>query len=292
MTTLAALLLLLQDPVYSGPQPGENAAPFALHVLADTEQPAESFDPARQTCVIVFVHEVTRPSVQVLRELDAWLAPRHEAVRAVYVLLTADKIATLSYAPTVIRAANLRKGSLAVSPDGLEGPGAYGLDRKCTLTALVVKEGKVAANFPLLSPTAAVDVPKIKAAVRAAVSRKFATLEEAEAEIRRLEERVEQLEAELAAAKQSKPAGRMEPDKKLPGAAPTDPVLGGALRKLIRSTEQADIDAAVKEIKDHCGEKADLKKQVQDGCTLILHLGYGNDAAKAALRALQEWSKP
>ncbi len=294
MIALVTALLLLQDPVYSGPQPGEKAPAFPVRVLKGADGEDLRFDPAGQPTAIVFVHEVTRPVAQLLREFEAWAAPRRAKLRVLYVLLSADKIASLNFAPNVIRACNLPEGTLAVSPDGLEGPGAYGLNRQCQVTALVVKDGVVAANFAIVSPTAAVDGPRLRAAARAASTKAPATLEEALAEIRALEERIDALEAQLAAARPAKPAmeaPKDAPKKDLPGAAPTDPVLNGAMRKIIRSTEAADQAAAAKEIQDRCGADAALRKQVVDGCVLILHLGYGNDGAKKALRELQAWAE-
>ena len=54
---------------------------------------------------------------------------------------------------------------IGISPDGLEGPGVYGLNRKVALTILLGKEDRVTANFALVQPSLAADAPRIGAAI-------------------------------------------------------------------------------------------------------------------------------
>ncbi len=54
---------------------------------------------------------------------------------------------------------------IGISPDGLEGPGAYGLNRNVAMTILVVNEGKVTSNFALVQPSLTFDGPKIFKAI-------------------------------------------------------------------------------------------------------------------------------
>jgi hypothetical protein len=49
----------------------------------------------------------------------------------------------------------------SISTEGIEGPGAYGLNRKMSLTVLVASKGIVTANFPLVQPSIQADGPKI-----------------------------------------------------------------------------------------------------------------------------------
>ncbi len=51
------------------------------------------------------------------------------------------------------------------SPDGIEGPGAYGLNRNVSMTILVADKNKVTANFALVQPGVEADLPKILKAV-------------------------------------------------------------------------------------------------------------------------------
>jgi hypothetical protein len=53
------------------------------------------------------------------------------------------------------------KTLVGIYPDGVEGPGAYGLNRQVTLTILVGKENKVTANYALVQPSIQADLPKV-----------------------------------------------------------------------------------------------------------------------------------
>ena len=66
-----------------------------------------------------------------------------------------------------------------VSVDGIEGPGAYGLDRNATVTILVSKAGTVTDNFALVQPSINVDAPKVgHAIVKATGGTEAPTLDE------------------------------------------------------------------------------------------------------------------
>ena len=69
---------------------------------------------------------------------------------------------------------------IGVSPDGREGPGSYGLNRKVTLTILVGNKDKVTANFALVQPSLQADLPKILDAIVKEVGGKAPKLEEIE----------------------------------------------------------------------------------------------------------------
>lgn len=71
------------------------------------------------------------------------------------------------------------KGTVGVSPDGLEGPGKYGLNSKVELTILMAKEGKVTANFALVQPSVN-DTPAVAEAIVKQVGGKAPTLKELE----------------------------------------------------------------------------------------------------------------
>src|SRR4029077_8691433 len=69
---------------------------------------------------------------------------------------------------------------VGVSPDGREGPGKYGLNRKVTLTILVGNKNKVTANFALVQPSLQADLPKILEAIVKEAGGKVPKLEEIE----------------------------------------------------------------------------------------------------------------
>jgi hypothetical protein len=153
---------------FSGPQVGERLVPFTAKIGLG-EQAGQEFDLVKAAaggCVlIVFVHEVNRPSVGLARAIGTYAAGRKDdGLTAGIVFLTADATATGEWMKLASQA--LPSGlPLGISTDGQEGPGAYGLNRKVTMTILVGKEGKVAANFALVQPSLQADGPKIGQAI-------------------------------------------------------------------------------------------------------------------------------
>ena len=74
------------------------------------------------------------------------------------VFLSEDKTETIQWASNVQRL--FSDGVIyAVSPDGIAGPGAFGLNRNVTMTVLVCDKGKVVSNFALLQPQLQADGP-------------------------------------------------------------------------------------------------------------------------------------
>ena len=69
-----------------------------------------------------------------------------------------------------------QKAPVAISLDGKEGPGAYGLNRNVTLTILFAKDGKVVSNLALISPSLQADMPKVLKPVVEVVGGKMPTL--------------------------------------------------------------------------------------------------------------------
>ncbi len=167
--------------VFSGPQKGEPLAKFAMQgVLGDLE--GKAIDPVAQAgakpLLLIFVHQVNRPSVGMARLLGDYAAKRaEEGLHCGIVFLTADATETEAWMKRASGA--LPKGvSMGISKDGQEGPGEYGLNRKVTLTILMAKEGKVTANFALVQPSIQADAPRVLEAIVTVVGGKVPTLEE------------------------------------------------------------------------------------------------------------------
>ena len=184
---LAGLLLTIpaaaEDAAkdFSGPQKGEAITPFNVRGVLG-EKAGEEYDLVKQAkgqpLVLMFVHEVNRPSVGIARVVMNYAASRKkDGLNAGLVLLTADATASEDWAKRASGA--LPQGvPIGISTDGIEGPGAYGLNRKVTVTVLVAKDDKVTANFALVQPSVAVDAPKIIEAIVSAVGGKAPTAEE------------------------------------------------------------------------------------------------------------------
>ncbi|HEX5105374.1 MAG TPA: hypothetical protein VFV87_16260 [Pirellulaceae bacterium] len=166
---------------FSGPQKGEAITPFKIRGLLG-DKAGEEYDLVKeakgQPLVLVFVHEVNRPSVGLARVVMTYAASRKaDGLHAGLIFLTADATATEEWVKRASGA--LPQGvPVGLSPDGAEGPGAYGLNRKVTMTVLVAKDDKVTANFALVQPSIAADGPKIIEAIVGVAGGKAPTAEE------------------------------------------------------------------------------------------------------------------
>ena len=183
IASLLAIPAIAEDEAkeFSGPQKGETITPFNVRgVLGD--KAGEEYDLVKtakgQPIVLMFVHEVNRPSVGIARVVMNYAASQKKAgLNAGLVFLTADATETEDWTKRASGA--LPQGvPIGISTDGVEGPGAYGLNRKVTVTVLVAKDEKVTANFALVQPSVAVDAPKIIEAIAAAAGVKAPTAEE------------------------------------------------------------------------------------------------------------------
>lgn len=152
------------EPIFSGPQVGEELPSFEIVGVFD-DKAGKRFDPitAAQSkpVVLLFVHQANRPSIGMTRILMNYLSERKDQdVSHCIVWLTPDPTQAESDLKRM-RHALPEKTMIGIYPDGVEGPGAYGLNRQVTLTILVGKENKVTANYALVQPSIQADLPKI-----------------------------------------------------------------------------------------------------------------------------------
>jgi hypothetical protein len=160
--------LVAAESVFSGPQVGESTEPFKIRqVFGDAA--GEEIDVVAaadgKPLLLIFVHDITRPSIGLTRMLADYAATRAgEGLHSAVVLLTDDATKTETWMKNA-RHALPQKTSLGISVDGPEGPGAYGLNREVSLTMLVAKDHKVVANFALVQPSVQADGPKILTAI-------------------------------------------------------------------------------------------------------------------------------
>lgn len=156
------------DPIFSGPQVGEKLPAFKLKSIVG-QMPDKEFDPVERAgekpIVLIFFHERTRPAFGLTNTVMRFAASRaRQGLTSSVVFLTEDATETERWIKNVQQ--NLPKGGeFGISPDGQEGPGAYGLNRNVGLTVLVGKGGKVTANFALVQPSIEADGPKILKAI-------------------------------------------------------------------------------------------------------------------------------
>lgn len=164
----AAGVALAKD--VSGPQVGEAVTPFTIRGILDDEA-GKDIDLVKNAdgkpLVIVFLHERTRPSVVLARQILSDAGARAaDGLTAGLVLLTADAAATEDWVKIATQA--LPRGvPIGIFTTGAEGPPAYNLNRNMQITVIVAKDYRVVANFALAQPSPTEDAPKIAAAVAA-----------------------------------------------------------------------------------------------------------------------------
>jgi hypothetical protein len=170
-----------QEPIYSGPQVGEKLVPFTARGVFD-EQAGKDLDfvqnAAGKPIVLIFVHDVTRPSMAMTRVLSGYTASRANDGLATGVVWLADDATEAETALKRMRPALAQEAPIGISVDGREGPGSYGLNRNVALTILVGKSDKVTANYALVQPSLQADLPKILESVVAVVGGKAPKLED------------------------------------------------------------------------------------------------------------------
>jgi hypothetical protein len=149
------------EKVYSGPQPGEPLIGFTSRIVLG-EEAGQEVDVVTQAgdhpVLLIFVHEITRPSVAVIRAISKYATHRAmDGLQTAVIVLTADATETEAFLQRA-RHALPPDVPVGISGDGLEGPGEYGLNRHVSLTILVGKQGETTANFALIQPSLQTDV--------------------------------------------------------------------------------------------------------------------------------------
>ena len=269
-------LIATEQSVYSGPQLGEKTTGFKV-VSIKGDQTVER-DPVGENkggpAVLVFIHNVERSLVPLLRVIDEYGAQRKEQLRTEVVFLSDDRIAGEQRIKAVNNSLKL-KANVGLSLDGAEGPGNYGLNKECMMTILMAKDDKVKANFALVQPGIA-DAPKVLAAL-AEIS--------GDTNPPTVEALSQKAPGMARGEMRAEGNGRATQDRKdpFPGAVPTDEKLVGLLRRYIRPTnDEATVNQVLQEVRGYVKGNDDLRKQAIDGWTRILHFKdrYGTAYAR------------
>lgn len=263
VASLAGAAAPADEPIFSGPQPKEKITPFKVLCVQGPHAGKEIElvkDNNGEPTLLIFVHEITRPAFQLLRPVDLYASRLSKDGLATHIVwLTADKSETEKYLANARRSLNL-KSPVVISLDGLEGPGNYGLNRKVTLTILLAKDNKVAANFAIVQPNET-DAPKIIEELAKLMGDKKPPT-------------VEDLRKELGGGTRQDAGGR-------------DPELTALMRKMIQLN---NTEEQVKEIADAmmkwAGDDAKKKAELTEYCKQVVQLGYGSEPARAALKKL------
>ena len=269
-----------EEKVYSGPQPGEKTTPFKSVELRGEDAGKERDIIAEHKgapTTLIFVHGVERSMAPIMTVLDEYGQARKDVLKMEFVFLSGDRLSSQQRLPLVGQSLRLQS-SMSVSADGAEGPGNYGLNKKCLMTVIVAAENKVRANFALVQPGLA-DAPKIIAAIAKLIGDTNPPAAEA------LRKRRGSGDARMEPGQQSERRREMtnRPKDKLPGAAPTDEKLIGLLRRFIqKSNDDATVDKVLAEVEEYVRGNESLTRQSIDGWTRALHLKYGTEYAQKA----------
>ncbi|MEC7565733.1 MAG: hypothetical protein VX738_08620 [Planctomycetota bacterium] len=154
-----------EDPskVFSGPQPGEPLAAFDVQ-YAFGEEAGKTMDPLKaageKPILLIFVHQLTRPVIGLTRALTQFSEQHQDALYTNMIFLT-DDVTAMRQRLTRARQALPSKTSVTIAPQGIEGPGAYGLNRNVTLTIVFGKSQSVVSNTALIEPSVQADAVKI-----------------------------------------------------------------------------------------------------------------------------------
>lgn len=248
----------------SGPQVGEELANFEVRDLLSEDSEAK-FDPVaiaeKKPILLVFVHEMNRPTVGMLRVLLTYAGKLgSEKVVPSGVFLTADSNETLEWAKRAQHA--LPKGvRLGVSTEGIEGPGAYGLNRKVAMTILIAKENKVVANYALIQPSLNVDAIEIAKKLAATVGVE---------EPKELKDLVPEMAQEVS-----------------------DDFVRGLVGPVIRrDASEEDVRKAAEQVEKTCGENPAFRKRMGEIANRIIDAGKLQDyGTPTAQEYLKKWAK-
>ena len=162
------------EAVFSGPQKGEKAPSFQVIDVLGTRAKRE-LDPTAEAgegaALYFFFPSPNRLIARAINEIDAMASDAKEhGLRAYFVGLFPDRLEgeqRLRDVWTSLRPA----AAPFVSVDGVEGPGSWGLNKKCLVTVVLVKGGRVAFNRAVLSPGQR-DFDEIRAALSELVGHK------------------------------------------------------------------------------------------------------------------------
>ena len=141
------------DPVYSGPQPGEQLRGFPVTPPTRTGRD-EDFDPvalaAGKPHFLMFVDDS-----DLIEDITAWATVRNirnnsrTGLAATAVILAHERATELTTIDDNFFNLLSTMFQIGYAPEGRDGPGAYGLDRNMQMTVLIADaKGKVLYNFP------------------------------------------------------------------------------------------------------------------------------------------------
>jgi hypothetical protein len=265
--------VVAQETVFSGPQPGEKLSSFKVRGVLDPDAGKDLDFVASakgKPIVLVFVHDLNRLSVGMVRVLTGYTKTRAKDGLTTGVVWLSDDVSEAENTIKRIKHALTEGVPIGVSPDGREGPGSYGLNRKVQLTILVGNKDKVTANFALVQPSLQADLPKILDAVVKEVGGKSPKLGD--------------IPGAMPAKKDvARKGAAKEPDPNL------RPLLGPVIRK---DATPGDVDKAARAVEEYVAKNPAAKADVWVIANRIIDAGKLTDyGTPKAQEYLKKWAK-
>jgi hypothetical protein len=273
-----------QKTLFSGPQSGERIENFNVLAVNGPDAGKEvdyvaSYGNA--PTLVIFLHQLDRNIASLLSPTEKFARERASAgLRCLIVYLAPDKIEGERRMRAVINSLKLEV-PVAISLDGIEGPGAWGLNREAAVTILVAKDRTVTDNFAIVQ-AGTVDAPRVMAAVARHVGGHVPTLEEIQAERARMSAR----------PGASRAGGMTQPDSGGQSGGktqePDPPEMVALLRSLIQPSNTPErVDDVVKELEGWAGSDAKRRDILARKLGVIIPLKYGTEYARTKMVELQ-----
>ncbi|MEX2171496.1 MAG: hypothetical protein WD851_19410 [Pirellulales bacterium] len=258
-----------EEAIFSGPQIGEKLPPLPVSGVFD-DAAGKELDFVQtadgKPIVLVFLHEMNRPSIGFTRALTSYTVKRQNDGLTTGVVWLDDDATEAENTLKRIRHALTPDVPIAISHDGKEGPGSYGLNRNVALTILVGNEGKVTDNFALVQPSVQADLPRVfEAIVRVAGGE------------------VPKLEDVLGTQGRMRRGAAGEPDPRL------RELLGPVIR--LNATEEAVNKAAAK-VEAYAAENENARQEIGRIANTIVNSGkLDNYGTPRAREFISKWAK-
>lgn len=153
MSLLLSLVLALSGDPASGPQVGDSLKELKLLGHAGPQAGKEfelTADLKDNVSLIVFVHQLTRPGLKLLRPLDEFAA-KETKLKTHYIWLNDDKEKMGEFLKRAENSLALRSPS-SIGLDGKLGPDTYGLNDRVMMTVLITRGSRVVGNLALVDP--------------------------------------------------------------------------------------------------------------------------------------------
>ena len=145
-----ATLLHAGEPCKSGPAPGQKFGPYSFLIATGPNRGTSHCyvcETAAKPAVIVFAQKTSNNLGDLLLDLDALVTKHKAAEFGAWVTFLSDDQPNLE--PKIAdwgKKLGLKNVALGIFED-LDGPPSYRLDKNAEVTVLLVKGGKVTANY-------------------------------------------------------------------------------------------------------------------------------------------------